>query len=186
MITGLGDPWRTEMSTVERSTRDLAERAQARSLCFRQMAREGPTVAKDRPAPVELANSMARQRILVVDDDVEALEALAELLEVAGYDVDRAIQGADVFPLAETSPPDAIFVDLAMPNVDGYEVARRLAASERTKRIPVIAVTGRALSPGTVLARGSFVDVFFKPIPSAPLLEFLKRLLQAKAAGHPA
>jgi CheY-like chemotaxis protein len=142
---------------------------------LRTMARAGPSLVHTQPA--------AARRILVVDDDVEALEALSELLEVAGYDVDRATHGADAFPLAEGCPPDAIFVDLAMPQVDGYEVARRLAASERTKHIPVIAVTGRSLSPGSVLARGTFVDVFFKPIPSVPLLEFLKRLLEPKSVA---
>jgi CheY-like chemotaxis protein len=174
----------SEMSNVERSALHLTEPALGAEPMLWQMTR-GFTGATDRPAPVEQAKPTARQRILVVDDDVEALEALSELLEVAGYDVERATQGAEVLPLAETSPPDAVFADLAMPHVDGYEVARRLAASERTKHIPVIAVTGRALSPATVLARGTFVDVFFKPIPSAPLLEFLKRLLETRAAGSP-
>jgi CheY-like chemotaxis protein len=108
----------------------------------------------------------------VIDDDVDDREALAELLEQAGYRVDRAVDVADALSLAELRPPDLVTVDLHMPNIDGYEVARRLR-QEVGLRVPIVAVTGR--TPPSI--HDTFDEAFFKPLRGRAFLDYLQRRL---------
>jgi CheY-like chemotaxis protein len=110
--------------------------------------------------------------ILVVDDDLDDREAIAELLEQAGYRVDRAVDAQDALSLAELRPPDLVTVDLHMPNIDGYEITRRLR-NEVGLRAPIIAVTGR--TPPTL--EGGFDEVFFKPLSGPHFLSYVRRRL---------
>jgi CheY-like chemotaxis protein len=108
--------------------------------------------------------------ILVVDDDLDDREAIAELLEQAGYRVDRAVDATDALSLAGLRPPDLVTVDLHMPNIDGYEIARRLRTDVGLK-VPIIAVTGR--TPPTL--QGAFDEVFFKPLTGPTFLKYIRR-----------
>jgi len=65
-------------------------------------------------------------RILVVDDHQDCADSLAMLLELSGHVVEQAYDGAAAIVLAHDFNPDIVFLDIAMPEMDGYEVARRL------------------------------------------------------------
>jgi len=83
------------------------------------------------------------RKILLVDDEPANLEALIEAMEQK-YQVSVAINGARALKLAAAEPqPDLILLDVVMPEMDGYEVCRRLKADPRTAPIPIIFVTGR-------------------------------------------
>jgi CheY-like chemotaxis protein len=83
----------------------------------------------------------ANPRILLVEDDRPAAQALAKLLRADGFDVDMAFDGAEaVGKLARGAPPDALVTDVRMPRADGIAVARY--ARGRSPEIPVIFVTG--------------------------------------------
>jgi two-component system CheB/CheR fusion protein len=82
----------------------------------------------------------ARRRILVVDDNVDAREALARLLEIAGHEVYQAGDGPGGLEEASRSRPDVAIVDIGLPGMNGFEVARRLKASAPNLRL--IALTG--------------------------------------------
>jgi CheY-like chemotaxis protein len=84
----------------------------------------------------------ARHLVLVVDDDVDARDLLVEGLQDAGFQVEHAADGADVVEKALDLRPDVVVMDYAMPNVDGGEAARRLAADARTRRIPILLLSG--------------------------------------------
>ena len=93
----------------------------------------------DRPSTVETKAAQAR-RVLVVDDNADAGEALEELLRTAGHEVHRARDGRSALRAVRDFRPDVVLLDLAMPRMDGYEVARRIGVSH--PRVRIIAVTG--------------------------------------------
>jgi PAS domain S-box-containing protein len=78
------------------------------------------------PSSSESGKSSAPRRILVIDDNSDAAEALAELLRAFGHDVQIALSGPDGLRSAAVLRPEVVFVDIAMPEMDGYEVARQL------------------------------------------------------------
>lgn len=83
------------------------------------------------------------QTILVVEDNQADRVRLEKLLRDAGYTVSSVDSGAQAIAAAERSKPDAIFMDVNMPGMDGFAATRALRSSERTKDIPVILVTAK-------------------------------------------
>jgi CheY-like chemotaxis protein len=82
-------------------------------------------------------------RVLVVDDNVDAAESLADLLRDGGYDVAIAHDGAAALAKARETAFDFVFLDIALPNgLDGYEVARRMRGDHRLRNVTLIALTG--------------------------------------------
>ncbi|MFO1434017.1 MAG: PAS domain-containing protein [Candidatus Competibacteraceae bacterium] len=84
----------------------------------------------------------AEPRILVVDDNIDAAESVAMLLELEGYEVRTVHTGAAALALAPDFQPRVILLDLGLPGMDGYEVARRLRANPATQAVKLIALTG--------------------------------------------
>jgi CheY-like chemotaxis protein len=82
--------------------------------------------------------------VLVVDDHAESREVCAGLLAQAGFRVVTAINGLDGLVKAMSLRPDVIVMDLAMPDLDGLDCTRQLAASSLTREIPVIVLTAHA------------------------------------------
>jgi CheY-like chemotaxis protein len=98
-----------------------------------------------RPAPEQAApaaRTATRQRILIVDDHVDAADVLAVFLKNRGYETAIASDGEGALTTARAFRPDAIVLDIGLPDIDGFEVARRLRADERTAGALLIALTG--------------------------------------------
>jgi signal transduction histidine kinase len=83
-----------------------------------------------------------KRRVLVADDNADALDSLAELLTLNGHEVFRAADGAAALELAERSRPDVALLDIGMPRLDGYELARRIRAQPWGAHVQLIALTG--------------------------------------------
>jgi CheY-like chemotaxis protein len=83
-----------------------------------------------------------RQRILIVDDNQDAAETLAILLRTLGHEVHLAYEGMAALELAGSLQPDVVLLDIGLPKMDGYEVARRLRQRPGLKQPLLIAVTG--------------------------------------------
>ena len=122
--------------------------------------------------------------VLVVDDYQDAREMYAEYLEFSGFRVAQATNGAEALDQAFALRPDIILMDLSLPVIDGWEATRRLKGDERTRAIPVVALTGPSLSdqPGAVPSVGcdSFV---IKPCLPDALVEEVKRVLATRKAS---
>ena len=84
----------------------------------------------------------AARRVLVVDDSADAADSLAMLLELEGHQVATAYSAAAALETAERLQPEVAFIDIGLPQMDGYEVARRLRASDRCRAIRLVALTG--------------------------------------------
>lgn len=80
-------------------------------------------------------------RILVVDDRNENLQVLTTLLKMVGFETNKAITGEDAVELFEKWGPDLILMDLRMPVMDGYEATRRIKATDKGSRTPIVALT---------------------------------------------
>jgi CheY-like chemotaxis protein len=93
---------------------------------------------------------MVKQRdvkVLVVDDDPEACELVAKILEPLGFTVIRAANGEEGVELARQAAPDLVILDLVMPGISGFEVVRILKADLYTRAIPVLVVTAKDITP---------------------------------------
>jgi CheY-like chemotaxis protein len=112
-------------------------------------------------------------RILIVDDDVTAADALASLLQSTGYGEARvAYSGATALALAVEFVPTVALVDLKLPDMSGYEVARQLSQHPQLQTLRLIALTADSEHPGSELAREAGVERYLiKPVGSADLAE---------------
>jgi DNA-binding response OmpR family regulator len=81
---------------------------------------------------------MAKQHILLVEDDGFLASIYAQKLELEGYDVSLATNGEDGLRLAQKDKPDLVLLDLIMPKLDGFQTLERLKADAATKNIPVL------------------------------------------------
>jgi PleD family two-component response regulator len=84
-----------------------------------------------------------KQTILIVEDDLDLAEMLNAYFRVQGYDVLTAVWGEDAVRTATDNSPDIVLLDIRLPDIDGYEVARRLRSQRRTEAIPIIFLTER-------------------------------------------
>jgi two-component system, chemotaxis family, CheB/CheR fusion protein len=87
-------------------------------------------------------HSFTARRVLVVDDNIDAAESLAELLRVLGHQVEVAFNGSKALELANTFQPELIILDIRMPDMDGYEVARRLRQQRGAEKVTLVALSG--------------------------------------------
>jgi PAS domain S-box-containing protein len=124
--------------------------------------------------PERLPASVARRRILVVDDNVDAASMLAMYLEVAGHDIAIAHSAARALELAEKESPEVCVLDIGLPHMDGYKLARVLRSSAGMANSLLIAVTGYGQEQDREHALAAGFDYHLvKPVNSAELLEIV-------------
>lgn len=131
-----------------------------------------------------MKDKAAAPLILVVDDYQDAREMYAEYLRFSGFRVAEASNGNEAMERAFALQPDLILMDLSLPVVDGWEATRQLKSHERTKRIPIVALTGHALAAASEGARRAGCDAFVtKPcLPDDLVVEVRRMLGEAKRA----
>uniref|UniRef100_UPI0013008005 ATP-binding response regulator n=1 Tax=Caldimonas tepidiphila TaxID=2315841 RepID=UPI0013008005 len=133
-------------------------------------------VAEDRPALTEEAvkslpdeEGLRLGRILVVDDNIEAADTLAETLELLGQEVSVRYDGRTALEAAAQLRPDVVILDIGLPDIDGYEVARRLQVMK--PRVLLVALTGWGQEKDRQLAREAGFDLHrTKPLDPRELL----------------
>jgi signal transduction histidine kinase len=114
-------------------------------------------------------------RILVVDDNRDAAETLAELLDLSGYEVRAAFDGRSGLDVADEFRPEVVFMDLGMPGLDGFETATQLRATEHGRSLLLIAVTGYGAADDRRRTRECGFDAHLtKPIDPKSLLQLLR------------
>ena len=82
------------------------------------------------------------RRVLIVDDNVDSAESLAQLLRLQGHEVHTAYDGIAAVATASRHDPDVIILDIGLPGVDGYETTRRLREQNGGRRPVIVALTG--------------------------------------------
>ena len=89
-----------------------------------------------------LPSSPSGNRLLVVDDNQDAASSLAMLLRLEGHEVRVAFSGMAALEMTKAYSPDAIFLDIGMPGMDGYDVARRMRQQDGLENVVLVALTG--------------------------------------------
>lgn len=85
----------------------------------------------------------AKPALLIVEDDLDVADMLTAYFRVQGYEVQTVNWGEDAVRACQASAPELVILDIRLPDIDGYEVARRLRTDRRTKEIPIIFLTDR-------------------------------------------
>ena len=116
--------------------------------------------------------------VLVVDDHAEMREVFAEILRVQGFRVETAISGLDGVAKATITAPNLIIMDLAMPDMDGWEATRQLKASPGTKDVPILVLSAHGLDQYREAAAAAGCSAYLtKPLDPADLVREVRRLL---------
>ena len=118
--------------------------------------------------------------ILVVDDDPDTADSLTDLLALHGFGAQSALCGADALQLAAADPPDVVFLDLRMPGMDGWELARQL--TNLAKPPILVAITGCETEDDRRRSNLVGIDLHLvKPVEPAVLVGMLRRFARALA-----
>ena len=119
-----------------------------------------------------------KPKILVVDDEPEAVELLEFNLKQAGYAVTTAGDGAEALKRARTQSPDMIVLDVMLPEMDGFEICKSLRLDSTTSKIPIIMLTAKAAEIDRVLGLELGADDYLtKPFSPRELLLRIKKIL---------
>jgi PAS domain S-box-containing protein len=136
------------------------------------LAQAGRRAARQEAAPG--AQSSAPQRILVVDDNVDAACSLEMLLKSLGHETRVVNDGAEALRVAPEYRPSIVLLDIGMPGLDGYEVARRLRAMDGGEALRIVAVTGWGQDTDREKSREAGFDVHLvKPVEPRELVRVL-------------
>ena len=121
---------------------------------------------------------MKKRKILIVDDELDIIETLQFALEQEGYTCCIALDGAEGLNKARTESPDLIFLDIMLPKMNGYKVARLLKLDERYRHIPIIILTAKTRDADRIKAIETGADEYVtKPFDLGHLLELVRRYL---------
>jgi two-component system OmpR family response regulator len=143
---------------------------------------ESEDVLEWRPVGCSLAD---HHRVLVVDDYADAADALQLLLSANGFECRAMHEALDVCAIAAAWQPFAVVLDIAMPKLDGLELARRLRAAPSTSHMLLIACTGHASQLDRERAREAGFDAHCaKPLTPQRLLELLKKAVSISPDGR--
>ena len=122
-------------------------------------------------------------KMLLVEDNEMNRDMLSRRLERKGYQVAIAVDGQQGVEMAQADPPALILMDMSLPVLDGWEATRRVKTDERTRHIPVIALTAHAMQGDEQKAKEAGCDDYdVKPVELPRLLEKMERLLGGSAA----
>ncbi len=124
-----------------------------------------------------MVTSCQKRRVLIVDDNRDAADVMAILLRGQGSNVKTAYGGQEAIDLASSFQPHAVLLDIGMPQVDGYQAARSIRASQGGDKMLLIALTGRDLdSERQQIVAAGFDHHLVKPVSSTDVLKLLDEI----------
>ncbi len=136
------------------------------------------------PIAATTAGGDTGMRVLVVDDDPEVNQSTVMILEMEGYQVRSVDNGADAIEAVRDFKPRAVLLDIGLPGLDGYEVARRLRQQPGGKELTLLALSGYGHEEARERARGAgFDDHLTKPATPNDLLAILSRVARSTPGG---
>ncbi|WP_332825456.1 response regulator [Ramlibacter sp.] len=126
----------------------------------------------------ESAPAAGATRLLVVDDNADAADTLADLLRVLGYDVRCAADGASAMASLDSFVPQLALLDIGLPGEDGYAVARRMRDDPRMAKAKLVALSGYGADANRSKTLGAHFDAHLvKPVSVDELIGLLEKML---------
>lgn len=117
------------------------------------------------------------KRVLIAEDEPNIVESLTFLLERAGFAVAVETDGRKALDTALADPPDVLVLDVMLPELDGYEILRRLRADPKAETLPVLILTAKGQREDRETALDSGADLFItKPFANAEVVAAVERL----------
>ncbi|UQA57193.1 response regulator [Polyangium aurulentum] len=121
-------------------------------------------------------------RVLVVDDNHDAADTLAMLLEMMGHDVKTANDGLEAIKVAKSELPQVVLLDIGMPGMNGYDVARKLREQPETRGVVLVAMTGWGQDEDRARSKeAGFDHHLVKPVEPSVLSTLLAQLAASAA-----
>ena len=118
-------------------------------------------------------------KILIVEDNEKNLKLFKVIIESLGYDTLLAVNGKEGLRVAKEHIPDLILMDIQMPKMDGISAMKVLRSDEKTKDIPVIALTSYAMKGNRErIIEAGFIDYISKPISKDNFIEAVEKALR--------
>ncbi|PWH11870.1 MAG: hypothetical protein DDG60_16150 [Anaerolineae bacterium] len=125
------------------------------------------------------------EKILIIDDDLDTLRLVGLMLQKQGYSIMAASSGPQGLQMAFENPPDLVLLDVMMPGMDGYEVARQLRANQLTVNIPILMFTAKSQLDDKVTGFEAGADDYLtKPTHPSELQAHVKALLARSAKSR--
>jgi CheY-like chemotaxis protein len=125
----------------------------------------------------EVKHDARRKRLMVVDDNRDAAETMSMLFELWGHEVVCAYDGRSALETAAKYRPDAVFLDIGLPGMDGYEIAERMRELPESGRTVLIAITGYGQEEDRRRSREAGIDHHLvKPVAPETLQQLLESL----------
>jgi CheY-like chemotaxis protein len=122
-------------------------------------------------------------KIFIAEDNQDSAESLKIILELLGHEVRVAHDGLSALAVAAAEPPDLMLVDIGLPGIDGYELARRARSDARLARVPMVALTGYGTDEDRRRATAAGFDHHLvKPIDLDVLSGLVSRIAKTEAA----
>jgi two-component system, sensor histidine kinase len=152
--------------------------AERKSVSRRPAAEDTCEVDVSAPDVQQIAAS-PRRRLLVVDDNRDFTDTMAILLEAIGHEVRTAYDGREVATIVADFKPQVVLLDIGLPGIDGYELARRLRASPQYSGAALIAVSGYGQQADRTRAQeAGFDHHLVKPVDPDKLAKLIEDLAQ--------
>jgi CheY-like chemotaxis protein len=148
---------------------------------------DAPALASDAApaAPGASVQQVRTFRVLVVDDNHDAADSLAALLEIGGHETRVAHDGHEALRAAHAFRPEIVFLDIGMPGKDGYEVARDLRADTETRNAVLVALTGWGAQQDRARSRSAGFDHHLTKPAGLPDVERLLADMAVRAPPNP-
>jgi CheY-like chemotaxis protein len=165
-------------STAAASTREVP--GSDRVVRLPTLSDAQPTEEPSTEAPARLDHTS--RRILIVDDNADAAESLASVLELSGHRVSVAYDGPSAIEVAIAERPDVIFLDIGLPGMDGYEVAAALRQRAELCDARIVAITGYGQDRDRQRTRDAGFDQHIvKPVNLNDLWDLLERRTERRS-----
>ena len=124
------------------------------------------------------------KRVLLAEDEPNIVESLTFLLNRAGFEVAVKTDGRQALDAALDDVPDVLILDVMLPEMDGYEVLRRLRSDRRTDKLPVVMLTAKGQREDRETALACGADLFItKPFANSEVIAAVRQLVDGRADG---
>ena len=124
---------------------------------------------------------MDKKRILIVDDEKDFTDTLSMRLEALGFDIIKAYTGKEGIEKAHAERPDLIILDIMMPEMNGYDVCRKLKIDDKYKSIPIIILTAKFQPNDVEFGKEMGADAYLtKPLELGALLHKVNAILRVR------
>lgn len=122
---------------------------------------------------------MIKKTVLIADDEMDIVETLKFMLESEGFDVLTAYNGEEALKIARSAIPDIILLDVMMPKINGYKVARLLKFDKKFQNIPILMITARSQEEDRLIGEETGADEYItKPFEISDVIELINKYLQ--------